>query len=276
MSQWFQIKEVAQDVYAIEEPGHVQSYLINGTTVSALIDTGAGLSNIREAIQSLLRENVIALNTHWHFDHIGGNTLFDDVGISGKEKYLVAMDLPNSALIDLYIRPCLEEGMPLPSDFVPEEYGIKGSKPTFLIQDGDQFDLGGRTIQAISTPGHTHGSMSFFDDFTGCLFCGDLLYQGTLYAHFEDSDFNDYHRSLQMLLDSNRSFKTLLPGHNTYPLEPGFIHKVFEGFEKILAGGIAAEINEDWGEPSRAYGFGDFGVLTKMPGTRGIRLFDLD
>ncbi len=77
MSQWFQIEEVAQDVYVIEEPGHVQSYLINGRTHSALLDTGAGLSDIRNAIQILLRERVIVLNTHWHFDHIGGNTLFD-------------------------------------------------------------------------------------------------------------------------------------------------------------------------------------------------------
>ncbi|MBW1943233.1 MAG: MBL fold metallo-hydrolase [Deltaproteobacteria bacterium] len=77
MSQWFQIKEVAQDVYVIEEPGHVQSYLINGRTHSVLLDTGAGLSDIRNAIQVLLREKVLVLNTHWHFDHIGGNTLFD-------------------------------------------------------------------------------------------------------------------------------------------------------------------------------------------------------
>ena len=103
MSRWFQIKEVAQDVYVIEEPGHVQSYLINGRTHSALVDTGAGLCDIRKAIQTLLLERVIVLNTHWHFDHIGGNTLFDDVGISEKEKHLVEMDLPNSVLMDLYM-----------------------------------------------------------------------------------------------------------------------------------------------------------------------------
>ncbi|MFC1580908.1 MBL fold metallo-hydrolase [Thermodesulfobacteriota bacterium] len=274
MTQWFQIKEVAQDVYIIEEPGHVQSYLINGRTHSALVDTGAGLSNIREAIQILMRGKVIVLNTHWHFDHIGGNTLFDDVGISEKEKHLVEMDLANRFLMDLYIRPCLEEGIPLPSDFVPEEYGIKGSKPTLLIRDGDQFDIGGRTIQAISTPGHTHGSMSFFDNLTGSLFCGDLLYQGTLYAHFDDSDLNTYHQSLKKLLDSNHSFKTLLPGHNTYPLGPEFINQVHQGFGKILDGDIPAEINEDWGEPSRSHVFDDFAVLSKVPGARGVRLFD--
>ena len=49
-----------------------------------------------------------------------------------------------------------------------------------------------------------------------------------------------------------------------------------EGFEKILGGEIPAEITEDWGDPSRGYGFDDFDVLTKMPGARGIRLFDYE
>lgn len=276
MAQWFVIKELAQGVYAIEEPGHVQSYLVNGETCSALIDTGAGLSNIRKAVQSLLREDVIALNTHWHFDHIGGNTLFNGAGISEKEKHLVEIDLPNSALMELYITPCLEEGIPLPSGFVPGEYRIRGSKPAFLINDGDQYDLGGRAVRAISTPGHTRGSMSFFDDLTGSLFCGDLLYQGPLYAHFEDSDLKDYHRSLKMLIESDLPFNALFPGHNAYPLQPQFIQNVCEGFEKILEGKISAAINNDWGEPSQGYAFDDFGVLTKMPGAPGIRLFDFE
>ena len=276
MAAWFQIKEVAQDVYAIEEPGHVQSYLINGLKHSALVDTGAGLSDIRRAIQDFRKDRVIVLNTHWHFDHIGGNILFDETGICEIERHLIAVDLPNRALMDLYIRPCLEEGIPLPSDFVPERYMIKGSKPAFLISDGDTYDLGGRTIRAIWTPGHTRGSMSFLDDLTGGLFCGDLLYQGTLYAHFEDSGLEDYQRSLKRLLDMPTSTRALFPGHNAYPLQPEFISQVHEGFGRILGGGISAEITEEWGEPSQGYAFQDFGVLAKMPGARGVRLFNFD
>jgi glyoxylase-like metal-dependent hydrolase (beta-lactamase superfamily II) len=274
MAKWFVIEEAAQNVFVIEEPGHAQSYLVNGADRSALIDTGTGLSNIREALRGLLKDDLIVLNTHWHFDHVGGNVLFHDIGISEIEKPLVEMDLPNSALMDLYITPCVEEGIPLPLDFVPEEYMIKGSHPAFLINDGDLYDLGGRTLQALFTPGHTRGSISFFDHLTGSLFCGDLVYQGTLYAHFEDSDFNDYHRSMKMLCGSDLPFKGLFPGHNAYPLRPEFIHQVQQGFEEIQGGKIPAEINEDWGKHARGYVFNDFSVLTKMPGDPGIRLFD--
>jgi len=272
--QWFQIKEVAPGVYAIEESGHVQSYLVNGETCSALIDTGAGLSNIREAVQPLLRHRVMVLNTHWHFDHIGGNVLFKEIGISEIEKHLMAMDLPNHLLMGLYIRPCLEQGIPLPAGFVPEKYGITGTEPTFLIQDGDHFDLGGRTIRAIFTPGHTRGSMSFFDDLTGSLFCGDLLYQGTLYAHFEDSDLKDYQRSLKKLLDMPVQPGAVFGGHNAYPLKAEFILQVHRGLEMIEAGERASEVNNDWGEPAQAYHFEEFDLLTKMPGSPGVRLFD--
>lgn len=274
MFDWFQIREVAQDVYAIEESGHVQSYLINGLTCSALVDTGAGLSDIRRAIQGLRKDRVIVLNTHWHFDHIGGNVLFEETGICEIERHLIAKDLPNRALMDLYIRPCLEEGIPFPPDFVPGQYMIKGSKPAFLINDGDTYDLGGRTIRAIFTPGHTRGSMSFFDDLTAGLFCGDLLYQGTLYAHFEDSDFEDYHRSLKRLLTRPVPPQALFPGHNAYPLGPEFINQVQNGFETIEASEKSPEINEDWGEPAQIFHFEEFDLLTKMPGSRGVRLFD--
>jgi glyoxylase-like metal-dependent hydrolase (beta-lactamase superfamily II) len=79
MSDWFRITEVEEGIFAIEELGHVQSYLVNGATHSALLDIGMGFRNIRDAVGPLLRENVVVLNTHWHYDHVGGNVLFKEV-----------------------------------------------------------------------------------------------------------------------------------------------------------------------------------------------------
>ena len=152
MSDWFQIREVKEDIFCIEEPGHVQSYLINGDSHSALIDTGMGFCDIRSAIEPLLREQIIVLNTHWHFDHIGGNPLFEKIGIARNEGHLIAHNIPNAVLIDLYVNPCLLDGVPLPARFNPAAYAIQGSKPSFFIDEGDFFDLGGRTLEAIATP----------------------------------------------------------------------------------------------------------------------------
>ena len=74
--KWFQIAEVDEGIYAVVEPEHVQSYLVKGSNRSALIDTGMGFCNIRSAVSTLTDTDITVLNTHWHYDHIGGNRLF--------------------------------------------------------------------------------------------------------------------------------------------------------------------------------------------------------
>src|SRR5437016_5734678 len=76
MTDWFATRELEHGIYLISEPAHVNSFLIEGDTAAALIDTGLGIGNIRQAIEALTRHDVFALNTHYHFDHTGGNHWF--------------------------------------------------------------------------------------------------------------------------------------------------------------------------------------------------------
>jgi glyoxylase-like metal-dependent hydrolase (beta-lactamase superfamily II) len=43
------------------------------------------------------------------------------------------------------------------------------------LGDGDKIDLGGRSLQAIETPGHARHHHAFLDDQTGIVFTGDAL-----------------------------------------------------------------------------------------------------
>jgi glyoxylase-like metal-dependent hydrolase (beta-lactamase superfamily II) len=43
------------------------------------------------------------------------------------------------------------------------------------LSDGDKIDLGGRSLQAIETPGHARHHHAFLDDLTGIVFTGDAL-----------------------------------------------------------------------------------------------------
>ncbi len=273
MSDWFQIKEVKEGAFCIEEPGHVQSYLINGDTHSALIDTGMGFCDIRTAIEPLMQEQVIVLNTHWHFDHIGGNPLFEGIGIARNEGHLIARNIPNAVLMDLYLNPCLLEGVPLPAHFNPDAYAIQGSKPSFFISEGDHFDLGDRALEAIATPGHTRGSMSFLDIQTGSLFSGDFIYPGSIYAHFNDSDTEQYVESLDKIWHHHQTFDSIFGAHNEYPVPRSYIRDVREGFDKINNKTISPITIGDWGEPVHCYQWGEINILTKIPGSKGIRLF---
>ncbi|MDR6636498.1 MBL fold metallo-hydrolase [Paenarthrobacter nitroguajacolicus] len=53
-----------------------------------------------------------------------------------------------------------------------------GTDPDNAIADGDTFTVAGATLEAIHTPGHSPGSVSFHLPSEGTLFSGDTLFQG--------------------------------------------------------------------------------------------------
>jgi glyoxylase-like metal-dependent hydrolase (beta-lactamase superfamily II) len=270
---WFQIKEVEKDVFVIEEPWFVQSYLINGKTHSALLDTGMGFLNIRSAIEPLLNEHVAVFNTHWHFDHIGGNALFSNIGIAANEARLITRDIPNSALSQM-LGPGFEtEEFSTPSGFVLENYMIKGTHASFTIAGGDLFELGDRTLEAVATPGHTHGSLSFLDRRARILFAGDFVYQDTFFVQFEDSDITEYIQSLENMIARMDEFDKIYPAHGKYPLPSTFLIDVLAAFNKIKTGAKPDEIDHSWGDACWRYHFSEFNILIKPPGAKGIQIF---
>lgn len=273
-SDWFGIKEVEDNIWIVEERGHVQSFLINGKARSALIDTGMGFRDIRIAVESLAHEDILVLNTHWHYDHIGGNRLFDKIGISPFENHLLNLRWNNSLLMNIYVNPCREEGIAFPHDFMAEKYEIQGVEPTFFMNDGDNIDLGDRALRVIATPGHTHGSLSFLDTRTNSLFTGDLVHsEAPIYAHFEDSDIEEYITSINRLLSKDIEFYRIYPSHCSYPLGKAFLIQVLENLIRVKRGGLKPEINEDWERPVHMYSFENLSILTKMPGSRGAKLW---
>ena len=44
-----------------------------------MFDAGLGIGNIRNVVDQLTDRDVIVLNSHTHYDHIGGNHLFDTI-----------------------------------------------------------------------------------------------------------------------------------------------------------------------------------------------------
>ncbi len=79
-SGWFEVYRVQPEVLAIYEPGQfeeVVSYLIIGGQRALLFDTGLGIGDIHRLATGLTELPVVVLNSHSHYDHIGGNHQFD-------------------------------------------------------------------------------------------------------------------------------------------------------------------------------------------------------
>ena len=81
-SDWFEVYRAADGVFALVEPYQFQeaiSYLIVGKDRALLFDSGLGLVPIRPVVEELTSLPVEVLNSHTHFDHVGGNAEFDRI-----------------------------------------------------------------------------------------------------------------------------------------------------------------------------------------------------
>ncbi|MHC6591926.1 MBL fold metallo-hydrolase [Arthrobacter sp. C152] len=92
------------------------------------------------------------LLTHAHNDHIGAAREVSE-----------AVDAP------IYLNP---------EDLVLWEQVYPDFAPHRQHADGDAFEVGGATLKAIHTPGHSPGSTCFYLESEGTVFTGDTLFNG--------------------------------------------------------------------------------------------------
>ena len=63
-------------------------------------------------------------------------------------------------------------------------------------------------FEVIHLPGHTPGSTVLFEQATGILFTGDVLYEGELLDELPESDIDSYVASMQRLLDLDVTWRS--------------------------------------------------------------------
>ena len=84
VENWYEVSEHSDGVLAIGEPKHQEEvfcYLIKGKEKDLLVDTGMGVIPVTRALEKLRNSSkeLIVVNTHWHFDHVGGNGNFEKI-----------------------------------------------------------------------------------------------------------------------------------------------------------------------------------------------------
>lgn len=232
MSDWFTIEQLDNDTYAISEYKHYEEthcYLLLGTGSALLIDTGLGVSNIREAVDTLTDLPVTVATTHAHWDHIGGHALFDTVAVHRLERnWLVEkFPLPLAAVKE----NLLKEPCDFPPEFSPDAYQIFQGEPQLLLEDKMKFNLGGRSLQTIHTPGHSPGHCCFYEPERRYLFSGDLLYRGCLYAFYPSTDPVLFYQSVRKI---NRfPIRRLFPGHHDLSIPTSLAQEIEKGFSSL-------------------------------------------
>jgi glyoxylase-like metal-dependent hydrolase (beta-lactamase superfamily II) len=243
---WFEVYKTAPGVFAIYEPHQAEeviSYLIVGGQRALLFDTGMGISDIQKVTTELTKLPIIVLNSHTHNDHVGGNWQFKTIyGIDTEFTRKNARGSREDAQAE--IAPDQICGA-LPKSFDAKAYSTRPWKITAYTHDGERFDLGGRTLEVVATPGHTPDAISLIDRSNGLLFTGDTYYPAPIWLFRPETDLNAYAASIRRLAELAPQVKLVVGAHNVPIASPSVLARLVAAFDAARAGKVPAIPDSD-------------------------------
>jgi glyoxylase-like metal-dependent hydrolase (beta-lactamase superfamily II) len=261
-SGWFEIRQLGRGLFLVAEPTLVNSYLVVGRDGCVLIDSGLGIGNIHAAVEPLAGTEPTVINTHHHFDHVGGDAQFANVAIHELGAARLSTGPPDSwirlfaeylesvypafvqyrRLDDDFFHLLTDVAIPrpLPHGFDLDQWEIAPCTPSRTLAEGDVFDLGDRLLRVLHTPGHTSDSICLFEEVEGVLFCGDTVNTGPILATMPDSDLQSFANSTRRLADgvSSEARAVLMSHASRYRAEPDFLRIVADAFEATIDGDV--------------------------------------
>jgi glyoxylase-like metal-dependent hydrolase (beta-lactamase superfamily II) len=170
--------------------------------VGAIVDPGGDVPVILDAI----RQSGIAIEkillTHGHIDHAGGAAEL-------KEKLGVPIEGPHPE--DLFLLETLAQ--------TGAQYGMTEARPVTpdrWLKEGDTVTVGNLSFAIYEAPGHTPGSVVFFNEANRFALVGDVLFQGSIgRTDFPRGDHAALIRSIKEKLYPLGDDVVCLPGHGS-------------------------------------------------------------
>ncbi len=293
--EWFHVAPIEPGLHIVAEPGHVFSWLIAGSERSVLLDTGLGLADIRAAVEPVATTPVDVINSHVHFDHVGGNELFEHVAMHAlgpewiergtRDEYLsgysqLARDMHGNwaELRDLDRTDWFLVGPDETMREWPTErldqlgWQVDPPAPTRLLADGDAVELGDRSLRVVHTPGHAPDHICLVDEAAGILFAQDQAYYGPQLICEEGSDLDDYARSMRRLADELAgAIRIVYTAHCLrYSVPPRFLTELADAVEGVVAGEVPLRpMRGLLGEAVEGADFGHFSILVSPEANGG-------
>lgn len=181
MQEFYHVIPVLKNVYRITSAESVFCELLVGNEKAMLIDTGYGFGDLRGVVKQITDKPLIVANTHGHVDHTAGNCQFEEkVYISEADVNLCKrhntpeMRRQSAKLAEHTMDWTIgKEIYGLPENFDETAYERGGTGNIVSLTEGMIFELGGVTLEAVATPGHTKGGTSFYYREANWLYVGD-------------------------------------------------------------------------------------------------------
>ena len=248
-STWFHVYQAAPNVFALIESDQFQeaiSYLIVGSRSAVLFDTGIGVVPIRPVAEELTRLPITVINSHSHYDHVGGNAEFDRVLTMDSPFTRMKMaGRPHAGLASEVAPDAFCHGAPAGLDTAA--FRSKPWTSAGIVKGGDLISLGGRTLEVLHVPGHTPDAIALLDRANGLLFTGDTFYEGTIWLYAQETNLDAYVTSMESLVALGTAVTQVLPAHNTAKVSPSRLAVVLAA-AKTLRTGTAVGQDDGRGE----------------------------
>ncbi len=193
-------------------------YLLAGNCEALLLDSGVNSGDLRAAVESVYDGDVQVLLSHSLRDAACGAHRFDRVAL---------LDVPFAyEYLDEYHGGACFDWADLVSFDISE-----------WVDDGHLFEVGGRPLEVVATPGHTPDSVALWDPTLGWLLAGPSAYTYEYGAVIDvshgDSDFDGYLDSMDLLAGMAGDADRVSGGRGTLEVDPGFLDAVRDGGHDI-------------------------------------------
>ena len=183
----------------VVSPFAENTYLLSDGGDCALVDPGTATREERQRVGEAIDASGLRVRhlllTHAHIDHVFGCDHFAhrfgaDADYGGWQLHPADAPLLERAVVQ------------------GEMYGVRIDAPppaTRALAHGDVVELGATTLRVLHVPGHSPGSVAFYDEAGGVLIGGDVLFAGSI------GRTDLWQGSLDVLLASIRDQILVLP-----------------------------------------------------------------
>jgi hydroxyacylglutathione hydrolase len=161
------------------------------------VDPGGEPERLADLATSKELELEAILVTHGHFDHAEG--------VAALSRSTGAKVYCSESVVAVLggTQGCSATGLPIPA---------LGDAEANAVSDGATITVGDLSIKVIATPGHTPADLTY--DIEGSLFCGDLLFRGSVgRTDFPGGDFGELLASVRHLAHAYPAETRVYPGH---------------------------------------------------------------
>jgi glyoxylase-like metal-dependent hydrolase (beta-lactamase superfamily II) len=140
------------------------------TKEAAIIDPGMIKPAEQQKLDNFISDNGLSvkqlINTHMHVDHI-----FGDNYVKSRYNVPIMACTDDAFLGERAAMQCRMFGLP------DNMAAVEVDKP---LTDGDTITIGGETVNILTVPGHSPGSIVLYFPTSGWAITGDVIFQGSI------------------------------------------------------------------------------------------------